>query len=297
MAASQRHLALHFSPLGVEGSRMPPGSTAASILSSCLVATFFVCAFVFSRSGSPSSPCAGASTGASTSAGSGRGSGRRSRRRPIDRTISHLEGNNTTKRPSSIVISNLQKTNPGLAIDLPRAGRSGGDGEGDVEVLVDVRRALLDDARVLEQGPHVRLLGDAARAVAPGPGDVGRRLGQGPVGELARCRGVDDGLDGAAAVRGHDVEDACDLRIDLGEGAAAGEFLGRQTSVSCLLNGGFFFLGGGGLCLSVWGRTWACATMSTVFLPLPVVLPRPFVWMSVLPNTVVSTSVWISSRQ
>lgn len=203
---------------------MPPGSTAAGILPNSLVSTFFVCTFVFSGSGSP---CASASTSASTG---GRrrstGSGRRSRRRRINRPISHLEGNNTTKRPRGIVISNLHEAHPGLAVDLPRAGRARGDGEGDVEVLVDVCGALLDDARVLEQRPHVRLLGDAARALAPGPGHVGRRLGQGAVGELACCGRVDDGLDGAAAVRGHDVEDAGDLGVDLGEGAAAGEFLG-----------------------------------------------------------------------
>lgn len=200
--------------LGMEASHMPPGSTAANILTSS-----FVCSFVCPRPSGPSSSSPGARARAST------GSRRQSCRRPIDRTIGHLEGNNATKGTSSIVISNLQKTNALLAGGRPSAGRARGDGEGDVEVLVDVGGALLDDARVLEEGPDVRLLGDAARAIAPGAGDVGRRLGQGPVGEGACRGGVDDGLDGAAAVRGHDVEDARDLAVDLREGAAAREFL------------------------------------------------------------------------
>lgn len=197
MAASQHHLALHVFPLGVEGPRMPPGSTAAGILPSSLSGSSFICAFICSRPGSPSSPGAGgASTSASTSSRR-----RRSRRRRINRpTIGHLEGNNTAKGARGIVISNLEQAHARLAVDLARAGRAGRDGEGDVEVLVDVCRALLDDARVLEQGPHVRLLGDAARAVSAGAGHVGRRLGQRAVGEGARCGRVDDGLDGAAAV-------------------------------------------------------------------------------------------------
>lgn len=201
----------------MEAPGMPPGSTAADILTSSLGASSFIC----SRSSSPSSSSPSAGACASTSTGSRRQSGRR----PVNRTIGHLEGNNATEGTSSIVISNLQKANALLAGSLPSAGRARGDGEGDVEVLVDVGGALLDDARVLEQGPDVRLLGDAARAVAPGAGDVGRRLGQGPVGKGACRGGVDDGLDGAAAVRGHDVEDTRDLAVDLREGAAAREFL------------------------------------------------------------------------
>lgn len=182
--------------LGMEAPGMPPGSTPADILTSSLGSSSFICSFVCARSSGPSSPSPSARARASTSTGSRRQSGRR----PINRTIGHLEGNNATKGTSSVVISNLQKTNALLAGGLPSAGRACGDGEGDVEVLVDVGGALLDDARVLEQGPDVRLLGDAARAIASGAGDVGRRLGKGPVGEGARRGGVDDGLDRAAAV-------------------------------------------------------------------------------------------------
>lgn len=211
---------------------MPPGRAATSSLPSPFVLTV-----VGARPGGPSSTSTGTGASTSTSASGRRRRGRCSRRRRVDRPVGHLEGNNPPKRPRGVIVRNLQEAHALLAVDLARAGRPRGDREGDVKVLVDVCGALLDDARALEQGADVRLLGDAARAVAVLAGHVGRRLGEGPVGKGARGGGVDDGLYGAAAVGGDDVEDACDLGVYLREGAAAGELLWCRT-VSGLGPGG-----------------------------------------------------------
>lgn len=201
---------------------MPP-----SISSTGIVTSPFVLIIITSGALACARPCGTSRPSPSTSAGTGRRWRSRCRRRRISRpsTISHLESNNTAKRAGSIIISNLHEAHARLPVDLARAGRARGDRKRDVEVLVHVGGALGDDARGLEQRPDVRLLGDAARAVAVVAGHVGRRLRHGTVGEGACCGRVDDRLDRAASVGGHDVEDACDLVLDLGEGAAAGEFL------------------------------------------------------------------------
>lgn len=200
---------------------MPSGSTAANILTSSCAA---VCAFRLgtSASGSGSCACAYVSAGAGARISAVR---RRRRRRLRSTSSGHLEGDDAAKGAGGVVVGNLEQADALLAVCGALAGGAGGDGESDVEVLVDVGGALLDDARVLEEGADVRLLGDAARAIAPRAGHVGRRVEDGAVGELARPCRVHDGLDGPAAVRGHDVEDARDRGLDLREGTATRQFL------------------------------------------------------------------------
>jgi hypothetical protein len=228
---------LLFTRSGVEASSVPSGLVGTSIIVltrlTCGLAGTLTFALAVTRPGVASSSSTGASTGSGSSScsSSRRGSTRRRRRR----TISHLERENTTKRTSSVIVGNLHQTDARLPVDGARAGRASGDVKGDVKVLVDVCGSLGDDARVLEQGPDVRLLGDAARAVSVSTRHVRDRLGHDAVGESARRRGVDDCLEAATAVRGYDVEDALQLVLDLREGPAAGEFLFYPRELPYLL--------------------------------------------------------------
>lgn len=136
------------------------------------------------------------------------------------RGTGHLDGDDAAEGAGLVVVGDLDQADVLLPPDGAGAGGVGGDGELDGEVHVDVGGALGDDARVLEDGAHEGLLGDGAGALAVVAGQVLGGGEHGARGEGALARGVDDGLDGPAAVGGDDVEDARDLGVDLGEGAA-----------------------------------------------------------------------------
>lgn len=141
---------------------------------------------------------------------------------------SHLDGNNTTKGASGVLVGNLDKADVALAGDGTRAGGAGGDAEGNVEVLVDVGGTLGDQAGALEDAADDRALAsNGVGAVTLVTGNVGG-VGQGGTrGELASGAGVEHGLDGTTAIGSHDVESGVDGVGDLGKsGAGLGHGLG-----------------------------------------------------------------------
>lgn len=134
---------------------------------------------------------------------------------------SHLDGNDTTKGASSVLVGNLDQADVALAGDGSSAGGAGGDAEGDVEVLVDVGGTLGDQAGALEDAADDgALASNGVGAVTLVTGNVGG-VGQGGTGsELASGASVEHGLDGTAAIGGHDVEGGVDGVGDLGKSGA-----------------------------------------------------------------------------
>lgn len=159
---------------------------------------------------------------------------------------SHLHGNGASKGTVAVVVGNLDQADVALAADGAGAGGARGDGEGHGEVDVDVGGALADDAGALEQGADVALLGDALGAVAVVAGHIGGRGQDGAGGELAGGGGVQDSLDGAAAVRGDGRPGATDGVGHLGESASRKVHGGGE-------HGGFDLAGAGGLAEAVGG--------------------------------------------
>lgn len=133
---------------------------------------------------------------------------------------SHLDGDDTTEGAGLVLVGNLDEADVVLATHGTRAGGASGNGEGDGEVHVDVGGTLGDDTGALEHGADVALLGDGARALAGGAVNVLGGLEHGTGGEGTLASGVDDGLDGTAAIGGDDVEGTGDGVADLGQGAA-----------------------------------------------------------------------------
>lgn len=156
---------------------------------------------------------------ACVSPGSGTGSGRSSRCRSGGIGCSDLDWYDATEGTSGVCVGDLDIANVLDVADGASAGNTSGNGEGNGEIHVDVGSTTLNHARALENIANERLLGDGSWAVAVRAGNILRGGEEGAVAELSGSRGVQNALDGAAAVRGDNMKDTRQVaaRADLGE--------------------------------------------------------------------------------
>lgn len=153
---------------------------------------------------------------------------------------SDLDWDDATEGTSGVGVGHLDVADVLNVADGASAGNTSGNREGNGEIHGNVGSTALNHARALQNIANERLLGDGSWAVAVGAGNILRGGEEGAVAELSSSGGVQNGLDGSAAIRGDNVEDTGEVaaRADLGKSLSRKSHgLGDLGSLDLALSG------------------------------------------------------------